>query len=219
MGKMKSNNIIKIINRCYRNHRSFVTVFTWIIIIFLIALTPMIFTRELLFKTVNFLKTGQIGDTIGGITAPFINLLAAFLVYRTLRAQIKANDELHDSNKSLLKISKKNNELMEINNLKELTDSLMLKINSFHFSELEKRDEDLETKKMTGPLLINSFFANLFKQTRNHHTIYFFRNYKFSRYLEKNRIIPSLYEIKVLSNEILHFAKLCKNSDKATSFL
>lgn len=36
-------------------------------------------------------NTGQIGDTIGGITAPFINLLGALLVYISFKEQNNAN--------------------------------------------------------------------------------------------------------------------------------
>lgn len=49
---------------------------------------PWIFTRE---GIVDFSHTGEIGDTIGGITSPIINLIGAFLVYLSFRAQMKAN--------------------------------------------------------------------------------------------------------------------------------
>jgi hypothetical protein len=37
------------------------------------------------------LKTGQIGDTIGGLTAPFLNFLSIILLYLTLREQTEVN--------------------------------------------------------------------------------------------------------------------------------
>lgn len=37
-------------------------------------------------------ETGSIGDTIGGITAPFMSLIGSILVFAALRAQIQAND-------------------------------------------------------------------------------------------------------------------------------
>ena len=52
-------------------------------------LTPLIFTRSLGYF--DFTNTGNIGDTIGGITAPFINILGAILVFLALKAQIQAN--------------------------------------------------------------------------------------------------------------------------------
>ena len=45
---------------------------------------------------ISFKNTGQIGDTIGGITAPFLSFFGAILVYFTLRAQIKANEKIQD---------------------------------------------------------------------------------------------------------------------------
>lgn len=41
-------------------------------------------------------NTGVIGDTIGGITSPFINFLGAILVYLALKAQIEANNEIRN---------------------------------------------------------------------------------------------------------------------------
>lgn len=57
--------------------------------IILVATSPYIFTRHL--GIVNFENTGQIGDTIGGITAHIVNLIGAILVYFALKAQIDAN--------------------------------------------------------------------------------------------------------------------------------
>ncbi len=52
-----------------------------------------IFTIPWLFASfANYTNSGEIGDTIGGTTAPFIGLLSAVLVYRALQAQIKANE-------------------------------------------------------------------------------------------------------------------------------
>lgn len=63
----------------------------WILGIGLIFLTPLTFTSYSYFSKANFTQTGQIGDTIGGITAPFINLLGAILVYLSFKEQFKAN--------------------------------------------------------------------------------------------------------------------------------
>jgi glycosyltransferase involved in cell wall biosynthesis len=69
----------------------------WLIIVGLIILiifSPIIFTQISLGP--SFIGTGEIGDTIGGITAPFVNLLAAFLVYKSFTAQIAANKQQRD---------------------------------------------------------------------------------------------------------------------------
>ncbi len=55
----------------------------------LIGLMPFLFTRRSWW--ISFTETGEIGDTIGGITAPFIGILSSILVYRALKAQIDAN--------------------------------------------------------------------------------------------------------------------------------
>lgn len=59
--------------------------------IFLIFLSLYIFTRPVIFASWNFTETGQIGDTIGGISGPIINLIGAYLVYISFQAQIEAN--------------------------------------------------------------------------------------------------------------------------------
>lgn len=64
------------------------------IIIFLFAtvISPYLFTQ--FSSGISFIGSGEIGDTIGGITAPFINLLAAFLVWKSFREQQIANEML-----------------------------------------------------------------------------------------------------------------------------
>jgi len=59
--------------------------------IILIFLSLFLFTRPVIFDSWDFSDTGQIGDTIGGVTAPIINLIGAFLVYISFKAQIDAN--------------------------------------------------------------------------------------------------------------------------------
>lgn len=58
-----------------------------LLIFFLIAEVGLIAS----FSSFNFEKTGQIGDTIGGIASPVINLFAALLVFYSFKTQIKAN--------------------------------------------------------------------------------------------------------------------------------
>lgn len=61
-----------------------------ILIVIAIAFTPIIFSK--VYSGIEFnANTGAIGDTIGGITAPFINILAAILVWISFKEQVKAN--------------------------------------------------------------------------------------------------------------------------------
>ena len=52
-----------------------------------VFISPILFTRGSLFKIFDFSNTGQIGDTIGGITAPIVGLVSIILLYLTLREQ------------------------------------------------------------------------------------------------------------------------------------
>jgi hypothetical protein len=53
-------------------------------------IAPLVFTRTGL-AIFDFTETGQIGDTIGGTTAPIIGILSIFLLFYTLIEQIKFN--------------------------------------------------------------------------------------------------------------------------------
>lgn len=57
-----------------------------------------IFTRPAIWESYDLTGTGQIGDTIGGITAPAINILGAILVFISFLAQNKANKILSAQN-------------------------------------------------------------------------------------------------------------------------
>jgi len=69
--------------------------FVWWEIMIISILLVFVIIGPYLFSHLNwgisFNETGPIGDTIGGITAPFVNLIAAFLVYKSFTAQIQAN--------------------------------------------------------------------------------------------------------------------------------
>lgn len=68
------------------------------IAILLIFAMPFLLTRETLFDKLDFTKTGNIGDTVGGITAPFVGLISIILLYLTLKEQIKINDNQEKEN-------------------------------------------------------------------------------------------------------------------------
>ena len=52
----------------------------------------------------DFSETGQIGDTIGGITAPFLGFLSVILLYFTLKEQqdFNKNQQLVNEKKELI---------------------------------------------------------------------------------------------------------------------
>ena len=65
----------------------------WIVLLAIIAmlLSPYILTRP--WSSINFEDTGQIGDTIGGLTAPIVGLISIVLLYLALSEQKRATDE------------------------------------------------------------------------------------------------------------------------------
>jgi hypothetical protein len=74
---------------------------------------PFIFTRSAASKDFNFTETGEIGDTIGGLMSPFINLaavlvtgLAFFMQYKANQIQIKSVKDQLDSNQKQLDANK-----------------------------------------------------------------------------------------------------------------
>jgi hypothetical protein len=67
-----------------------------IIGIVLTILSPWLFTRSI--GIADFKDTGEIGSTIGGITAPITSLIGAFLIYFALVAQRQANKIQSENN-------------------------------------------------------------------------------------------------------------------------
>lgn len=67
---------------------------TWVKIILAVGILLIIcapFLLTLSIGLLNFTNTGEIGDTIGGTTAPIASLLGSVLVFYALKAQIDAN--------------------------------------------------------------------------------------------------------------------------------
>ena len=70
-------------------------VYFFIGIVLIIFSFPFFLTWEKI-SFINFTDTGNIGDTIGGITAPFLSVLGSILVYLAFKEQIKANKLVQD---------------------------------------------------------------------------------------------------------------------------
>lgn len=85
--KTKSEKITKSL----KNAKWFIVIGIILCIIF-----PLIATQNAVLESFNFSQTGQIGDTIGGITAPIVNIIGAILVFYALKAQIEANQLIQD---------------------------------------------------------------------------------------------------------------------------
>jgi hypothetical protein len=67
-----------------------------IVLIVFSFVAPIIFIQDSIFG-LNFMKTGPIGDTIGGIMNPFIALAGIFLTFLAFYIQVIANKQQQDS--------------------------------------------------------------------------------------------------------------------------
>lgn len=90
MTDKKKSNYQKLINGESPNFAIWTLFLVGLIIL---CLFPFILTRERIFEKLDFTQTGNIGDTIGGITAPFIGLIGALLTFLAFWIQFKANKE------------------------------------------------------------------------------------------------------------------------------
>lgn len=62
-----------------------------LILLIIIILLPLLIKNLVLGSWFDYTDSGEIGDTLGGITSPFINGLAAVLVFITFKEQVNAN--------------------------------------------------------------------------------------------------------------------------------
>lgn len=118
--------------------------------IILIFVSLFLFTKPAIWSIWDFSNTGEIGDTIGGITAPIINLIGAFLVYVSFKAQVSANkiqtDALSDE-----KERNKNNNLFEKH--LSLFDNIQSRLNGLEFV-VEIREKNNPDGSITTPIFI-----------------------------------------------------------------
>ncbi len=119
----------------------------------LALLTPLLFTQK--WGWADFSSTGSIGDTIGGITAPFMNLIGAILVYLALRAQVDANLMVQDQIDDQKEQSKNER---ESENLNKLYRTFKTGVDNFEYSTLKKSDFGKEM-----PVKGAEAFYNLFQ--------------------------------------------------------
>lgn len=108
-----------------------------VLIIFIILLSVFGITA-LIYKDKTILNPNEIGDAIGGMTAPIIGLFSAFLVYIAFREQVKANRELMDFNKLT--------EILGLENIIE-KDANSLYLNESCFKKIENDDFILNGKE------------------------------------------------------------------------
>lgn len=148
----------------------------------------------------SFANTGEIGDTIGGLTAPFINLAAGFLVYKSFTAQIQANLDQRRNHDKQMRLIRKEQALSSL---------------SYLFSEIESIINDNENrfqaaKGTMGHMLktLEAYDAALNNITRPNYQEYVKGKEKIiSKELSKSMSVISanINHLKVLTNHVLNF--------------
>ncbi len=130
--------------------------FTWLLMLLVIALVflvPPVLINFGIADWADYSTTGQIGDTIGGITSPIVNLISAFLVFFALKAQIDANNIIQEQ------INEEKVARSQENQSKELTTL---------FSYLDKTVSSIEYVSPNGPVHIGTkAILNILTRTIN----------------------------------------------------
>ena len=130
----------------------------WIVFLIIgviILAIPYFLTMESGF--ISFADTGEIGDTIGGITAPFIGFFGSILVYFALKAQIDANEQVR------LQFAKQEKDGLISNRvdfLKTKISMLREEINIFYFPYMEDSIKGGSLKTYQGSQAIYKLLVN-----------------------------------------------------------
>ena len=132
-----------------------------------ILLGPWIFTHPHLpgCESLDFSRTGNIGDTIGGITAPIVGLVSVFLLWWTLKAQLEFNARQDEINRE----QKEYNDTMRILTLEAQLSQLAEGI-SFGYSTRDGIGSGRGLNDLTlidaslfpGTSIVDSEFADLY---------------------------------------------------------
>lgn len=160
----------------------------FLIVLVLISVAPYIITRDFTkFGFVSFKDSGQIGDTIGGITAPLVGLISAYLVYRALKAQIDANKQLSDQ------FSKQQIDTVRALRLQADANSLLREqLNQQQIATSNQiKDADIQYKMLVRQNFEHSFFQML----SIHHEIVD------KAYLELTPAVESFYPYLIPQNQ------------------
>lgn len=112
---------------------------TIILIVVLIAiLAPIIFTLPG-FECFNKTTTGQIGDTIGGTTAPFWGFLSIILLYLTFREQQTFNREQQTFNREQLSFNRTQQAASDYEILMKIRDNISSLCNSLEWNIVHQK--------------------------------------------------------------------------------
>jgi hypothetical protein len=134
-------------------------VLVFFVFIIIVIVVPNLFARLSIYPFIKSdgdgLAPNEIGDAIGGMTAPIIGLFSAFLVYVAFRAQIKANEELQKFNEKQVSYNELNEILLLEKNLDDDCESIWY---SFHDKNITK--EIINYKGRTAFNNLRQFLIN-----------------------------------------------------------
>lgn len=168
--------------------------------VILIILAPLILTRGL--GIIDFSNTGQIGDTIGGITAPIASLVGSILVFFALETQIEANQIIQEQ----MKVQKdEESQKKQLQNLLDQFKMLREDLNDFSYITF-KSDSTDEEKNSVSYLTKTGRDALSGKLSRN-------EQYKTKQHLDLYKLNHKLGEVKSI---LLAMDSLLKQTDSAT---
>lgn len=126
-----------------------------IIGVFCILVSPWLFTS---FSFIDFTNTGEIGDTIGGISAPITSFLGAYLVYLALLAQVKANNAVY---KQFEKQELKEREDRLYNSIQRELQSLNSDIDNLYYQE-KNRSRNTDERVFRSVLAIEKTLEDVY---------------------------------------------------------
>lgn len=151
--------------------------------VILVFALPFLFTRNL--GLIDFSKTGDIGDTIGGITAPIIGFLSAYLIYLSFKAQTEANIiqmKLYGQEKTKLET--------------ELIDSL--------FNEMERTEVSVDIKSSVKSIYdsFNTIYSQPFLPYRKRLTMIEIEKEFSSKKADLQKLKEQFYIMNTIANKI-----------------
>lgn len=139
------------------NDKTLNTVLIFLIVgVIFIMIAPYLFTRPL--GILNFKDTGNIGDTIGGITSPITSLLGSILVFFALKAQIDANKLIQKQIESQ-NLEEQNRKKVQY--ISEQVNFIRTDINEFSYTDTETKNGGKQKFNYTGADAINNFLVTL----------------------------------------------------------
>jgi len=162
----KNKDKVKYANAFGMSFRTIVVIF--IVLICVVLSFPYFFVEYSWFN-LDFRNTGQIGDTIGGITGPFIAIIASFLTFIAFWVQYQANEQqkrdlqierFESKFYTMLEIHRQNVNEISINeavNGRLAFSQLFLELSSLYFVIKKKLD-----KKYSDDLIYNISYLFFF---------------------------------------------------------